>query len=35
MQKIEFRAMGCQMAAFLDNHGLPAARALDQNSGRF
>lgn len=35
MQKIEFRAMGCQMAAFLDNHGLPAARALDQTPADF
>lgn len=35
MQKIEFRAMGCQMAAFLDNPGLAAARALDQTPADF
>lgn len=35
MQKIEFRAMGCQMAAFVDDPGLPAARALAQTPADF
>jgi len=35
MLKIEFRAMGCHMAAFVDNESSQAARALEQVPGWF
>jgi thiamine biosynthesis lipoprotein len=35
MQKIEFRAMGCQMSAFVDHEGHDAAQALAKVPGWF